>query len=310
MLVAWFTEMALAGGIHVAVASPDWDDDRLARQLSKRLGAEVELVPATDLVQPGRAIAGTPPGEQPGRLTDPELRRLRVELEAARDAGDCEAQRQIADRVAFVDRKPARELRFAALVAAGTCAERKALDGPDWRQAVESGDVLLPFAHALALSGRDPGLLERADASARGRLEAAAVGIRTLPKQSVEVTPGRPVRIDGLEVQPDVSGRIELAWGRADVQLLREQDGVLAWGPSFRVAPGVPARPEAAAAERVAGLLAELPTDGAARFGPEIGAYVGLVDADALYVAVPDRRRWALWRWDPEGGRLVPEGRD
>src|SRR5690606_22212620 len=156
------------------------------------------------------------------------------------------------------------------------------------------------------LSARDPGLLERADPSARGRLEEAAVTVRSLPGQTVEITPGRPVRVDGVELRADpTTGRLELPWGRADLQLLREHEGVLSWGPSFRVEPGATLRPEATAAERTQALVAELPTDGAARFAPEIGAYVSLVGADTLYLAVPEKRRWALWRWEPEEARLV-----
>src|SRR5690606_5128244 len=140
MLLVWLAELAFAGGIHVAVASPQWDDAALAKRLTRRMGPGVELVPATALVQPGRTADGAEPARQPGRLTDAALRRLRVDLEAARDAGDCDAQRAIADRITFVDRSSVRELRFTALVAAGDCADRQDLDGSEWRLAVESGD--------------------------------------------------------------------------------------------------------------------------------------------------------------------------
>lgn len=306
MLLVWLCEFALAGGVHVAVASADWDDERLARQLGRKIGAPVELVPATDLVQPGRTLPDAPPADQPGRLTDPDLRKLSIALEAARSAGDCEAQRLVAESIPFVDRSSVRSFRFQALVSAGVCAEAKGLDGPDWRLVAEGDTVILPFAHALALSGRDPGLLERVDRSARGRLEEAAVQARSLPTQSVALSPGQSVRVDGVEMPVGPEGRLELAWGRADLQLLRDREGVLAWGPSFQVESGSPSQPEAIAAERISALVSALPSDGATAFGTELGAYMGLVNADALYVAVPNKRRWSLWRWEPDQGRLVP----
>lgn len=287
-MLAWlWMSVAWAGGTWLAVAGPDWDDPQVERRLARRIGASAVVVPATDLVQPGRERAGPPPRAQPGRVDDRELNKLRKRLEEARTAGACGELRAVADAVSFVDRSSVRELRFDALVAAGAC------EG-------DVGDDLLALAAALV--ARDPRLIHRSGA-ARDRVEALQA---ELEPTLVEIRDPEfvEVRVDGI-VTPASDGRLQVLGKRADVQLVRHGRGRTWWGPSLRVTSGQPARPLELAEQQVGALVSSLPTDGGAALGGVVGAYYGLVDADALYLAVPDKRRLTLWRWEPEHGAFV-----
>lgn len=320
--IAWST-VAL-GSTWVAVVEPgDWTDPATERRLARKIGAEVTLIPATDLMQQGRAVGDVAPGAQPGRVPDDALKRIRREVGIAAKSKDCDRLLSLAEQVTFVDRESVRQARFAALVAAAECASAADLREPPWVEVVAGEEVSAPLSRAAALATLDPSLLAHVSGSVGDAIallqQAPERIVVDLADETGGAGAGSPgsddprraaaveVRVDGVVV-PITDDGIEIAGRSADVQLVRVVAGRARWGPSFRVtASSEPFRPLERAVRDVGAMVGALTVDGGAAFGGSVGAWTGLVNADALYLATFDRRRLTLWRWDPELGAFVAE---
>lgn len=234
--------------------SADWSDETVRRNVRSRIGRpEAMFFPEVDLYQNGRVVPDRTviPAMQPAIVPDTNVPRVQAAIDSAaaipwsalqpyewRQKAD--ELRAIAEDLWFVDRIELREPLFLLYTQIGRAAENAADNSPPYYEQVGPYSLNYYFYLAATLAYQEPALMSKLT----DQELSASVGIilsqiqqgsfPTLPvdfqQEGVYFDPVAfndtyEVRLNGIVVEPDARGQLDVFLGRSDIYLVRKDTG-------------------------------------------------------------------------------------
>ncbi|RME20456.1 MAG: hypothetical protein D6798_20465 [Deltaproteobacteria bacterium] len=234
--------------------SADYEDETVRRNVRSRIARpEAMFFPEVDIYQNGRKVPDRTvvPALQPAIVPDSNIPQVMAAVDSV--AGipwnalqpyewrqKADELRKLADLLWFVDRVELREPLFLLYSQIGRAAENAADNSPPYYERVGPYSVNYYYYLAATLAYQDPGLMSKItdpelNASINIQLQQIQQGsypVLTVDFQQEGVNfdiewfnDTYEVRLNGIVVEPDARGQLDVFLGRSDIYLKRKDTG-------------------------------------------------------------------------------------
>ncbi|NOY25505.1 MAG: hypothetical protein GXP62_06485 [Oligoflexia bacterium] len=233
--------------------SAGYDDETVRRNVRSRIGRpEAMFFPEVDLYQNGRKVRDRTviPAMQPAIVPDTNIARVQAAIDSVaaipwnglqpfewRQKAD--ELRAIAEDIWFVDRVDLREPLFLLSAQIGRAAENATNQSPPYYESVGPYSVNYYFYLAATLAYQEPSLMSKLtdqELAASVQIILDQINQGSFPTITVDFQQDGifdaewfnstyETRLNGIVVEPDARGQIDVFLGRSDIYLKRKDTG-------------------------------------------------------------------------------------